>query len=85
MSGDTLAALHLLSDDELVARLKDFAARQREAVVELVAHLSELETRDIHQRGGLRVALRLLSGRAPALAITDGPTKAIEDSARRSW
>jgi hypothetical protein len=41
-----------LSDAELVARVKELAARQREAKAELVAHLGELEARRLHLRAG---------------------------------
>ncbi|HVR70847.1 MAG TPA: DUF222 domain-containing protein, partial [Vicinamibacteria bacterium] len=41
-----------LSDAELVARVKSLAARERAATAELVAHLAELDTRDVHLREG---------------------------------
>src|SRR4029453_6342621 len=41
-----------LSDDELVARVKDLAARERAATSALIAHLAELDTRNIHLREG---------------------------------
>jgi hypothetical protein len=47
-----LASLRHLDDVDLVARLRNLAAREREATVELVAHLAELDTRDIHLRAG---------------------------------
>jgi hypothetical protein len=47
-----LASLRSLSDPELVARVKDLAARERGATVLLVAHLAELDTRDVHLRAG---------------------------------
>jgi hypothetical protein len=49
---DILASLRRLSDDELVARLKSLAARERRATALLVAHLAELDTRDVHLRAG---------------------------------
>jgi hypothetical protein len=52
MQDDLLAALSRISDAELVARVKDLAARQRGAMTELVAHLAELDTRDLHLRAG---------------------------------
>jgi len=47
-----LGSLRRLSDPELVARVKDIAARERGATVLLVAHLAELDTRDVHLRAG---------------------------------
>jgi hypothetical protein len=47
-----LASLRRLSDDELVARLKGLAARERRATALLVAHLAELDTRDVYLRAG---------------------------------
>jgi hypothetical protein len=47
-----LASLSRLSDADLVDRLQSLAAREREATAELVAHLAELDTRDIHLRAG---------------------------------
>jgi len=47
-----LASLRRLSDDELVARLKGLAARERRVTALLVAHLAELDTRDLYLRAG---------------------------------
>jgi hypothetical protein len=52
MQNDMLASLSRLSDAELVARLKGLAARERDATAHLVAHLAELDTRDVHLREG---------------------------------
>jgi hypothetical protein len=52
VENDFLASLRRLSDVELVARVKEFAARERGATVLLVAHLAELDTRDFHLRAG---------------------------------
>ena len=52
MQGDLLASLRRLSDTELVARVKDIASRERADTVLLVAHLAELDTRDVHLRAG---------------------------------
>jgi hypothetical protein len=52
MDNETLTSLHRLSDDELMARVKDLAARERVATSALVVHLAELDTRDIHLRQG---------------------------------
>lgn len=52
MPNDLLASLRRLSDAELVARVKSLAAVQRDAMAQLVAHLAELDTRDVHLREG---------------------------------
>ena len=52
MQPDLLASLRRLSDAELVARVQDLAAGERGATVLLVAHLAELDTRDVHFRAG---------------------------------
>jgi hypothetical protein len=52
MQVDVLASLRGLSDIELVARVKELAARERGATALLVAHLAELDTRDVHLRAG---------------------------------
>jgi len=45
MSMDTLALASGLSDHDLLARIGVLAGKEREATVELVAHLAELDTR----------------------------------------
>ena len=52
MQSDLLASLRRLSDDELVARVKDLVAGERGGMVLVVAHLAELDTRDVHYRLG---------------------------------
>jgi hypothetical protein len=52
MPPDLLGPLKRLSDPDLVARLEKLAAAERDAVVSLVAHLAELDTRDAHLRAG---------------------------------
>ena len=52
MPDDLLASLRHLSDGELVARVKSLAAREHDATAFLVAHLAELDTRDVHLRAG---------------------------------
>jgi hypothetical protein len=52
MQTDIFASLARLSDDELAAGLKSLAARERDATARMVAHLAEMETRDIHLRAG---------------------------------
>lgn len=49
---ETLALLRRLSDEELVARIKGLAARERDGTAQIVAHLAELDTRDVHLRAG---------------------------------
>jgi hypothetical protein len=52
MSSDLLASLRGLSDGELVTRVKTLAGHERQATTALVAHLGELEVRDLHFRAG---------------------------------
>jgi hypothetical protein len=52
MHENILATAARLSDDALLARLKVLAIRERDATVELVAHLSELDGRRTHLREG---------------------------------
>ena len=52
MKNDILTSLTRLSDAELVARVKSLVARERDATAHLVAHLAELDTRDVHLREG---------------------------------
>ena len=49
-----LVAAGSLPDDELIAQLRHLAARERGATAELVAHLAELESRDLHRAAGYR-------------------------------
>ena len=52
MQNDILTSLTRLSDAELVARVKSLVARERDATAQLVAHLAELDTRDVYLREG---------------------------------
>jgi hypothetical protein len=52
MRNDLLASLRRLSDADLLARTVDLAARERGEVAHVVAHLAELDTRDVHLRAG---------------------------------
>jgi hypothetical protein len=52
MKNELLASLRRLSDQELVAGLKGLTVRERHATVQIVAHLAELDTRDVHLREG---------------------------------
>ena len=49
---ELLASVRRLSDTELVARVGELADHERGATVLLIAHLAELDTRDVHLRGG---------------------------------
>ena len=49
---DVLASLRRLPDAALVARAKRLVARARRATALLLAHLAELDTRDVHLRAG---------------------------------
>jgi hypothetical protein len=46
------AAARRLDDAALIARLADLAARRREATAGLVAHVAEMDRRDLHLRRG---------------------------------
>jgi hypothetical protein len=52
MQSEVLTSLRRLSDDELVTRVKDLVSDERGRMVEVVAHLAELDTRDVHFRAG---------------------------------
>jgi hypothetical protein len=52
MQKDILVSLTRLSDIELVTRLKGFVARERDATAEIVAHLAEMDMRDVYLREG---------------------------------
>jgi hypothetical protein len=52
MQNDILISLTRLSDADLMARVRSLVARERDATAQLVAHLAELDTRDIHLREG---------------------------------
>src|SRR5215208_5422446 len=52
MQNEMSSSLRRLSDKELVARIKGLTAREREATAQIVAHLAELDTRDVHLREG---------------------------------
>ncbi|HJS59712.1 MAG TPA: hypothetical protein VKA01_16520 [Vicinamibacteria bacterium] len=49
---DLLRSMRRLTDAELAQRVKELAARERSATALLVAHLAELDTRDVHLRAG---------------------------------
>jgi hypothetical protein len=52
MKNDILSSLHLLSDAALVAGLKSSLTRERSETANVVAHLAELDTRDLYLREG---------------------------------
>jgi hypothetical protein len=52
MQKDILVSLTRLSDVELVTRLKGLVTRERDATAVIVAHLAELDTRDVYLREG---------------------------------
>jgi len=52
MQNNILASLTRLSDDDLVARLKGLVARDHDLTAQIVAHLAELDTRDLFLREG---------------------------------
>ena len=52
MQKDLLASLARLTDDELAADLKSLAARDHATAALVIAHLAEMDTRDIHLRAG---------------------------------
>jgi hypothetical protein len=52
MGYEILCSLKHLTDEELEGRLKSLAGGERDATAQLVAHLAELDTRDLHLRGG---------------------------------
>jgi hypothetical protein len=52
MEEDMLASLARLSDDDLAARVKSLAAREHATAACVIAHLAEMDTRDIHLRAG---------------------------------
>jgi hypothetical protein len=52
MQNHILASLTRLSDDDLVARLKGLVSRDHDLTAQIVAHLAELDTRDVFLREG---------------------------------
>ena len=52
MENDILGFLAPLSDSELIDRLKILVARDRDVTAEIVAHLAELDTRELYLREG---------------------------------
>ena len=54
MKNEMLAALRNLSDDQLVTSLKTLIGHERDVTAQVVAHLAELDTRDVYVREGYR-------------------------------
>jgi hypothetical protein len=52
MQHNILASLGGLADTELVAQVKVLIEREHDVTAEIVAHLAELDTRDVHLRAG---------------------------------
>jgi hypothetical protein len=52
MPNDILAAAARLSDAALVQALKDLVGADRDVTAQLVAHVAEMDTRDVHLRAG---------------------------------
>jgi hypothetical protein len=52
MQNGMLDSLRRLSDNELIAGVKSLVGRERVTTAQLVAHLAELDTRDVHLREG---------------------------------
>src|SRR2546427_3264149 len=54
MKTEILSSIARLSDSDLVARVKNLAGREREAMAEIVAHLGEIEVRNLYAREGYK-------------------------------
>ena len=52
MQNDILRLLTQLSDTQLIRQMQALISRERDATAELVAHLAELDTRQVHLREG---------------------------------
>jgi hypothetical protein len=52
MKNEMPSMLRHLSDKDLIARINGLTAREREATAQIVVHLAELDTRDVHLREG---------------------------------
>src|SRR5688572_25633350 len=71
MSNALFSSLAHLSDAELVSRTKSLVARERHATAQLVAHLAELDTRDVHLREGYPSLFAYCVG---VLGLSEGET-----------
>ncbi len=52
MDANTLSSVAQLSDDELLAQIRDLAKREREATASVIAHLAELDGRRLYLAEG---------------------------------
>jgi hypothetical protein len=52
MQEDILESLARLTDDELAARVKSLASREHATAAAVIAHLAEMDTRNMHLRSG---------------------------------
>ena len=52
MHDDVLTSLTRLTDDDLIARVKVLIGGERGLMAEVIAHLAELDTREVHLREG---------------------------------
>src|SRR5688572_21307508 len=52
MQDDILASLTHVPDATLIEQVKTLVRRERDVTAELIAHLAELDTRDLHLREG---------------------------------
>lgn len=71
MQNDVVRSITQLSDAELVTRVKSLVSRERDATAHLVAHLAELDTRDVHLREGYS---SLFVYCTDALGLSEGET-----------
>jgi hypothetical protein len=71
MPNESLAPLSHLSDADLIAQVKRLAARERDAMAQLIAHLAELEARDLHLKAGYGSLFAYCRG---ALALSEHET-----------
>jgi len=54
MKNEMLAALRSFSDDDLVSSLKTLIRQERDVTAQVVAHVAELDTREVYVREGYR-------------------------------
>jgi len=54
MKTEMLAALRHFSDDDLVTSLKTLVGQERDVTAQVVAHIAELDTREVYLREGYR-------------------------------
>src|SRR5260221_3935662 len=89
MNTNLLALTSGLSDQDLLARLAALAGKEREASVELVAHLAELDTRAslyaAHSYGSLFTYCTRSSGSRRTLPATGSPRRGPVDVFPSSW